>query len=130
MSAQRNDSYIQMFLSLDRAINQKIDQRECDIVSDWRALVVSEAADRAATDAGLEGAAKEQFINGFEGWDIKACNPRKLGLLAEFKAGVAARNAQKASIEAATRHAYLASLMKSEIRRLEVDAAGLPSNLR
>lgn len=130
VSAQHDDGYVQMFRRLNGAINEQIDGRECSIVSDWRDLVVGQAAVRAAAAAGFDGAAAEQFVNGFEGWDIKACNPRKAGLLGEFKAGVAARKGQSAAIEAETRRAYFASLAQSETRMCEVQAAGLPSNLR
>ena len=94
------------------------------------AFVVAEAAVVAAKEAGLDGAASEQFINGFEGADIKDCNPRKLGLLAEFKAGVAARKEHAKAIDAATRRAYFASLNQSKSRSFDVESSGLPSNLR
>lgn len=130
MSTQKDDGYMQMYRRMNKSFDQKINQRECEIVSDWRSLVVAEAAVVAAKEAGLDGAASEQFINGFEGADIKACNPRKLGLLAEFKAGVAARKEREQAIDAATRRAYLASLNQSKSRSFDVDSSGLPSNLR
>lgn len=119
-----------LFRSLNNAINQRIDYQECMIVSEWRQQIVDQAAEAAAQAAGLEGDAAEQFCNGFQGVNIKACNPRKHGLLAEFKAGVAARKSQDAQINAATRRAYFASLSQSETRTRQVEAAGLPSNLR